>query len=267
MMRVSSYGMYGFALLTFKTAREGMQFAQRFHRLAAPTFTLSLQERGDEASWVFGDLLGLDSAGPLHRFLIEFQLALQTSLAQDIWQDRVRASLITLRHAQPAHHRLYEQALGCPVLFGQRQDSARFPARLLDTELALYNPLTAAMVHRVCEQLLEQASAPSGMARRVYQILAERPGQFPAMDQVAQALHTTPRTLRRRLEDEGTTFQNLLNDVRANLAKEYLATTRLTSDDIAVALGFSDAGNFRMAFRKWTRRTPSEYRRAAQAAA
>ena len=95
-MRVSSYGMYGFALLTFKTAREGMQFAQRFHRLAAPTFTLSLQEQGDEAAWVFGDLLGLDATSALHRFLIEFQLVLQTSLAHDIWQDEVRPSLVTL---------------------------------------------------------------------------------------------------------------------------------------------------------------------------
>ena len=266
-MRVSSYGMYGFALLTFKTAREGMQFAQRFHRLAAPTFTLSLQEQGDEAAWVFGDLLGLDATSALHRFLIEFQLVLQTSLAHDIWQDEVRPSLVTLRHAQPAHHALYVDVLGCPALFSQPQDSARFPAKLLDTELKLHNPLTSSMVHRLCERLLAQAGTPSGLARRVYEILAEQPGQFPGMEAVAQRLHTTSRTLRRRLEDEGTTFQAVLNEVRANLAKEYLATTRLSSDDIAVALGFSDTASFRAAFRKWTQHTPAEYRRAARSAA
>jgi len=53
--------------------------------------------------------------------------------------------------------------------------------------------------------------------------------------------------------------------VRANLAKEYLRNTRMNSDDIALALGFSDAANFRQAFRKWTRHSPSEFRRAAAA--
>jgi AraC-like DNA-binding protein len=123
------------------------------------------------------------------------------------------------------------------------------------------------MVHRLCERLLAQAGTPSGLARRVYEILAEQPGQFPGMEAVAQRLHTTSRTLRRRLEDEGTTFQAVLNEVRANLAKEYLATTRLSSDDIAVALGFSDTASFRAAFRKWTQHTPAEYRRAARSAA
>ena len=265
MMRVSAYGMYGFALLTFRTAREGMQFAQRFHRLAVPTFTLSLQEADGVGRWIFGDLLGLDPAGDLHRFLLEFQLSLQMSLAQDIWSDLVQPTGATLRHARPAHHALYTRTLGCPVLFEQPQDSVQFNAALLDTELKLHNPLTSTMVHRLCERLLEKAASPSGTARRVYELLAQQPGQFPGMDAVARSLHTTTRTLRRRLEDAGTSFQAVLNEVRANLAKEYLATTRLSSEEIAVALGFSDATNFRQAFRKWTQRTPAEYRRAVQA--
>jgi AraC-like DNA-binding protein len=99
----------------------------------------------------------------------------------------------------------------------------------------------------------------------VYELLAERPGPFAGMDEVAVLLKTTSRTLRRRLMDEGTSFQQVLNEVRANLAKEYLRNTRMNSDDIALALGFSDAANFRQAFRKWTQHSPSEFRRAAAA--
>ena len=117
------------------------------------------------------------------------------------------------------------------------------------------------MVQRLCEQLLATAEQPSGLARRVYQLLAGRPGYMPTMEEVAQALHTTSRTLRRRLEDEGTSFQGVLNTVRSDLAKQYLAATRLSSEEIAAALGFSDAANFRSAFRKWTGRSPSAWRR------
>lgn len=265
-MRVSAYGMYGFALLTFRTAREGMAFAQRFHRLAVPTFRLSLQEDGGVASWVYDDLLGLDPAGELHRFLLEYQIALQASLARDIWPDVIVARRALFRHPQPAHAVLYTQLLNCPVVFGADRDALEFDARLLDIALPLHNPLTATMVHRLCEQALAKAEQPSGLAGRVYQLLAGRPGDLPTMEQVADELHTTARTLRRRLEDEGTTFQGVLNTVRADLAKQYLATTRLTAEEIAGALGFSDGANFRNAFRKWTGRSPTEYRREAQAA-
>jgi AraC-like DNA-binding protein len=265
MMRVSSYGLYGFALLTCRTAREGMQFAQRFHRLAAPTFRLRLSEAGGHAAWTYADLLGLDPGSDLHRFLMAFQLALQVSLARDLWPAGLAPDQVTLRHARPTHHALYAQHLGCPVLFDQPQDGASFDARALDQPLTQHNPLTAAMVRRLCERLLAQASATGPLARQVYELLAERPGPFASMDEIAGLLKTTSRTLRRRLMDEGTSFQQVLNEVRTNLAKEYLRNTRMNSDDIALALGFSDAANFRQAFRKWTQHSPSEFRRAATA--
>lgn len=265
--RVSAYGMYGFALLTFRTAREGMQFAQRFHRLAVPTFRLALQERDGVASWEYADLLGLDPAGELHRFLLEYQIALQASLARDIWPDVIIARRALFRHARPAHAALYTALLNCPVEFEAGRDALEFDATLLDIQLPLHNPLTATMVHRLCEQLLAQAEQPGGLARRLYQLLAGRPGELPTMEQVAHELHTTSRTLRRRLEDEGTSFQAVLNAVRADLAKQYLGTTRLSIDEIATALGFSDGANFRAAFRKWTGRSPAAYRREAQTAA
>ena len=108
---------------------------------------------------------------------------------------------------------------------------------------------------------------PAGAGRHAKAAIIVPGSGTYGMEAVAQRLHTTSRTLRRRLEDEGTTFQAVLNEVRANLAKEYLATTRLSSDDIAVALGFSDTASFRAAFRKWTQHTPAEYRRAARSAA
>lgn len=109
------------------------------------------------------------------------------------------------------------------------------------------------------------ASATGPLARRVYALLAERPGPFAGMDEIAGLLKTTSRTLRRRLLDEGTSFQQVLNEVRANLAKKTLRNARMNGDDIALALGVSDAANFRQALRMWTAHAPSEFRRAAAA--
>ena len=77
---------------------------------------------------------------------------------------------------------------------------------------------------------------------------------------VASTLGMTDRTLRRRLQQEGTSFHVIIDDVRYSLAKEYLHTTRMTADDIALVLGFSDTANFRRAFKRWSGMATSQYR-------
>jgi len=119
-------------------------------------------------------------------------------------------------------------------------------------------------VRDMCDRLLDEANTTSGaLARHVYEMLAARPGRLRDMSEVSRVLNTSPRTLRRHLQAEGTSYQRILDDVRCNLAKHYLQDTRLTSEDIARALGFSDSANFRHAFHKWASQSPSEYRRRA----
>ena len=80
---------------------------------------------------------------------------------------------------------------------------------------------------------------------------------------IAEHLHMSTRNLRRKLEQEGTSFQKVLDDVRCELAKNYLSQTQLRLEDIAPLLGFSETSNLRRAFKKWTGQTPSEYRAGA----
>jgi AraC-like DNA-binding protein len=77
---------------------------------------------------------------------------------------------------------------------------------------------------------------------------------------VAQALHVSQRTLQRRLQDEGASFQRLLDDSRRELAEQYLAQPNLTLLEVAYLLGFADPSNFFRAFRRWFDLTPGEYR-------
>ena len=77
----------------------------------------------------------------------------------------------------------------------------------------------------------------------------------------ATALGMHPRTLRRRLDADGTTFKVLLSEVRRRLAIEYLCGTKMTTEEIARRLGYSDAANSRHAFTRWTAKAPQEYRK------
>ena len=85
-------------------------------------------------------------------------------------------------------------------------------------------------------------------------------GEQRTMDMVADRLATTVRTLHRRLHAESVSFTQILDDVRCNLAKEYLRSTKLSVDDISDLVGFSEAANFRHAFHRWTGSTPANFR-------
>ena len=120
--------------------------------------------------------------------------------------------------------------------------------------------ITNATVHELCDQALEKMTSPPGLAGTVHAMFMAQPGQFPDVDTMAEAMGMNVRTLRRRLDTEGTSYRQILTEVRTQLAIRYLRTTALTNEEIADRLGYSDAANFRHAFTRWTRSSPSEYR-------
>lgn len=260
-MHISSYGMYGYALLCCETLREVTQLAVRYHRLATPTVAMAFREEKGEAVWSFDHIVDLEPDDPLYRFLVEFQFAIHTTLGRDLLGPVFKLNRVRARYASPPHRAAYRRHLGCAADFEQPVNELRFSAALLDEQPTYRNPITVAMVSQVCERLLEDARRESGVASHVYRLLMEVPGQFDDMDTVARKLHTTPRTLRRRLQLEGASYQDILAEVRCHLAKEYLRGTRMTTEDIAETLGFSDAANFRHAFKRWTGKSPTDFRR------
>ena len=99
------------------------------------------------------------------------------------------------------------------------------------------------------------------LVRNVRAACLNAAGGLPAMDQMAEQLHMSPRTLHRRLIAAGSSYQEILDDVRRRLAIEFLRNTDLTIEEVSERVGFSDASNFRKAFKKWTGTVPAEYRK------
>lgn len=259
-IRITHFGMYGYALLSSPTPREAIDFAIKYRSLAATLLGLRFEETEHDAFWEFSDALSLGEHGDLFRFVLEFQLGTQLSVHGDILGRPVTPTEICVTYAEPRHARTYADLLGCRVRFSQERNQLRFSRDLLEQKLAFANPATAALVRQTCDELLTELKAASGMAGKVLGILMAQPGRFPDIETVAHQLHMTSRTLRRKLESEETSYQLILNNVRKQLAMDYLRKTRMSTEDIAASLGFSDAPNFRQAFKKWTGITPSEFR-------
>jgi len=264
---LSSYGLYGYAMLTSASVRDALRFSVRYQGLVAPTWRVHMNETDGESIWTFHDRVGLDIDDPLYRFLHELQLSAHKSLRKELWDQPPPGTVSQVQYRRPPHAELYDEWLGHDVQFGRGENQLRFSAAALDAPLPAHGPLNEAMVRDMCDCLLEEAHTVSGgLGRRVYQMLAARPGRFHDLSELSSALNTSPRTLRRHLQAEGTSYQRIVDDVRCNLAQRYLRDTQMTNDDIATALGFSDPANFRHAFHKWAHQSPSAFRGRANRA-
>ena len=258
---LSAYGMYGFALVCSPTIREYFQMAIKYHRLATPLLSMDWREDGDEVSWIFPMNAAVTYPDSLLRFLVEQQLTqIATHLRAVLENDSYLPVRAALSYPAPEHVHLYKQYLGCPARFNQPMSELTYPKSILSAKPRLAHGLTSKILRDTCERILGEVKTSTGVAGEVYQIIASTPGHSPSMERVARQIATTVRTLNRKLRAEGTSFTQILDDVRCNLASEYLRTTKLSVEDISELVGFSEAANFRHAFHRWTGSTPARYR-------
>ena len=116
----------------------------------------------------------------------------------------------------------------------------------------------------LCDELLADLALRAGVAGKIRASLLQDIAKRPTLSETAKQLGTTARTLRRQLALQGTSFRALADELRVQTAVRYLRETAMTNEDIAVALGFSDAANFRHAFRRWTGASPRKFKSRAR---
>lgn len=259
-MHLSAYGMYGYALMCSLTLRHFFDEGVKYHKLATPTVVIEWREQDGLAIWSFPRLIAPELSTDLFGFLIEQQLMQHVVHIKDVAGPECRPLRALLSYPPPLHEKLYTEFLDCPVYFNSPTCELHYDSAILDQSTHLAHKLTSTLMQATCERLIGQAKTNAGISGQVYQILMTNPGQLPNMEQVAGMVHMNERTMRRKLDSEGTSFGKIIDDVRASLASEYLKTTKMTTEDIATLVGFSDAANFRRAFKRWTGKAPRDYR-------
>ncbi|WP_158554824.1 AraC family transcriptional regulator [Methylovirgula sp. 4M-Z18] len=262
---ISTYGMYGYAMLSSSDFRRTMDFAVRYHALAMPLTTISFEETSHWGIWTIDPISHPKSDARLYRFQIEMQIATHLCLQRDLMGAAFAPNQISFAYPCPLGFRSPAEFSDCLVRFDQPANQIVFDAKWLDDAARLGNRTTHPIALELCEDLLLALWRQTGTAGKVRKILLEDLAQRPSLSVTAKRLRTTARTLRRKLDQEGTSYRQLLDELRQHIAMKYLRETEMTREDIAYALGYSDAANFRHAFRRWTAMSPTAFRhRAAQ---
>jgi len=256
-LNASAHGILGYALLSSANLGRAVHFALRYYRVLGLTFDLELVDAPDWLELRASESIPL---GTLGRFAAEGLFASLYAIAQFLLGEPPQGVQVGFAHPRPQHSARYREAFGVEAEFDQPWHWLRLPRHYLERPMALANPATMQMCEQQCEALLASLDVQEGLLSRLRRLLLARPGDFPSLDSAASALHTSGRSLRRHLAAAGTSYQQVLDEVRRRLALQYLETTHLPLFEIAQLLGFSDPSNFRRAFRKWTGRAPKDYR-------
>jgi AraC-like DNA-binding protein len=259
-IHISTYGMYGFAILCCPDFRKAMAFAELYHALAAPLATIEFTEEDGAASWVIEPNARAATDPQVYRFITEMQIGIHISLMRDIMGPSFTPDEINLAYPQADDFGLPADQIGCHLSFANRTNQIIFRSAWLDQAANLGNKTTYPVVVALCDDLLNDLKSRIGVAGEIRALLLRDITNPPTLAAIAKILQVSDRSLRRQLREQGISFRGLLDELRMQIALKYLRTTRLANEDIALALGFSDAANFRRAFRRWTNKSPSDIR-------
>ncbi|MBL1073664.1 AraC family transcriptional regulator [Nocardia sp. 2] len=257
---VTTHGVWGLALSSCPTLRAAIEVGLRYVDLTFAFTRMSLASEGGHTR------LYLDAAhlpADLRRFFVERETASTANLARQITSVPALWGRASFAHSAPPTLEPY-LAFGPPPNFDAEANFIEFDPAILDLPLPQADPYAAANFQEQCRLLLEQYRAQSGYAGRVRELLTAEPGRLPDIETVSAALHMSSRTLRRHLEQEGTSYRRLLDEVRETLAEELLTAGVLSVGEVGRRLGYTDTPSFTAAFKRWKGGiSPSAYARTA----
>lgn len=259
--QLTDYGIYGYALLSSPTVRDAINFAMTYRELATPIVAAELVETDDEAIWAIEPLPDFAQHASMARFVQEYQSGILVAIHRSAGDNAFRLRSASFGFRAPDNAGQYSAILDCPACFDAPHTELRFDKAWLERRPLGAHALTFQLVHDTCREMHERISSGRGVSGEIYRHLLVRSfGQFASLEEMAAYLELHPRTLRRRLASEGTTYQDIVDEVRFKLASGYLRRTEMTHESIAERLGFSDASSFRRAFRRWAGVSPNAFK-------
>ena len=196
------------------------------------------------------------------RFPIEVFLGVGTRALQRATGGKVPLHHITFAHQAGYPAAAYEELFGVPVIFGAPESATWLPREALAVPLDTRDPMLRRYLEAHAARLLEllPAAVPPIVAQIREAVLGELATSGAELSRVAKRVAMSTRTVQRRLEEAGTSYQDLVDEVRGALAKDLLRDRARSIIDVAFELGYADLKGFYRAFRRWTETTPAEWR-------
>ena len=253
---LAAHGNIGYGLMSHATVGESLAFGLKYGRLRNPILKLSLSVEKDQAVIDARPTLPL---GPMRQHALDAVLISMVRIGRQISGAFKPQLELRFDCAEPPHYEHYRHRLP-PVRFKAGVNQLRFPAAYLQRPLHTGNVASAKQVAKQCERDLVLLGDTGQIADQVRAALVGVQGQYPNLEAVASRLHMSGRSLKRKLQDQGLGFLELLEEARKRDSLRLLGDPSLAVSEVAQRVGYTDPASFTRAFRKWTGVTPTAWR-------
>ena len=253
---VASFDVVGYAMMSCSNLLASLECLVRYLRVVSEAASMLLRAETGRYS-IELTLFGGELAVPRQRS--EFSLLRLLSFLRWISGRRIAPLLVEFSYPEPAHPQRYREAFQGPVRFNAAANRLVLAEPDLTVPLPTHSPALEQFHAQFADRCLARLDN-HGISRKVEDLIAQQlQGCEPRREEIARLLCLGDRTLRRRLEDEGTTFRKILDDTRRDLAQHYFALQRYSAGEIAYMLGFTDQGTLFRACRRWFGVSPKQY--------
>lgn len=255
--RFIDFEVVGYAMLACADLRAALEEFVPYLAVISSATTIELQRQGEDLWLVMGHT---GYSRPLPPQRSTYSLLAWFTLCRWVTRHEVLPRAVHFGFAAPADPSAWERAFGCPVRFGQPDHRMLIAAADLALPLPARNPALLALHEQASRERLLMLGSATPSVRASEEIMRRLRHGEPRRQDVAAALAMTDRTLQRRLRAENTSFQQLVDEARRELARKYLADSRHALGEVAHLLGFADQGNFFRACKRWFGVPPKRYR-------
>jgi AraC-like DNA-binding protein len=256
-VRPASFDVVAYTMMSSPNLLGILKSLVRYVGIVSDAASVAITEDPEGCRMIL-ELFGGGQPVPRQRF--EFDLLTILSFCRWVTNRDLRPLALELRFPPPADSQPYRDAFKCPLRFNAAVNALLFAGADVIAPLPTAHPLLAEVHERLASEHLQRLDHAQTCSRTRAAILRCLPGGEPRRTEIASALKMSERTLQRRLEVEGNSFQRLLDDTRRELAQQYLGQTDLSLADACYLLGFSDQSSFFRAFKRWFGTSPRHYR-------
>lgn len=257
---LATFGVWGFTMRSAKTLRQAVDIALRYIPLSTAYCDIQAVDHGSEF------IIRYDASSiceSLQDFILLRDVASAINLIKELCYSGITLTGIHFRKSTIVETEMVRELCGIEPELNAQYDQIVLRTADADRLLPSYDPQLFELLEAQCKSRLERLE-PTGLSAKVRELLIGPMGLSCALEDIANALAMSPRTLRRKLDAEGIGFRDIVDEERRQRAEFLLSNSSLKIEAIALELGFTDAGGFSRAFKRWKDCTPGEYRNAAK---
>lgn len=247
-LRMNTHGILTFVLMNSATLRQAISLLQHFLPMRTNLLTMRFDENAAAPRLCFTPLADLDIAELL---TLETVMLAVRNVFDYLAPGAQAVKAVEFATPPTPYQELAHALFACPVRYNAPTSALCLNPHTLDMTLSTADAQALENAAALCQAELDKITQRESLTARIQRSFLGTGGTLPSLQASARMLHMAPRTLHRRLQDEGTSYRAIVDQVRHRLALQHLKNSSISLQEIAFRLGYTDQANFRRAFKRW----------------